>query len=131
MYHKITKKHPRKFVTSPLYFILTTDKCETGIIYTLYSDKSNLIKVGFAENQIALERTMLVKSEFVLLDKKKGKKKELELILNTLNELGIEFTNNMHFKYSTILMRHLTILGWPVGRTLYKQRIIRKELFCA
>jgi len=28
-------------------------------------------------------------------------------------------------------MRHLYTLGWPIGRSLYKQRKIKKELLCA
>jgi len=27
-------------------------------------------------------------------------------------------------------MKHLSTLGWPVGRSLYKQRKIKKELVC-
>ena len=36
-----------------------------------------------------------------------------------------------YFKYSGSLMKHLSTLGWPVGRSLYKQRKIKKELVCA
>jgi hypothetical protein len=28
-------------------------------------------------------------------------------------------------------MRHLSILGWPIGKSLYKQRKIKKELVYA
>ena len=62
---------------------------------------------------------------------KKGKKKDLCLLVTTLKELGIKNSDNNHFKYSSSLMRHLSTLGWPVGRSLYKQRKIKKELLCA
>ena len=62
---------------------------------------------------------------------KKGNKKDLFLLITTLKELGIEFSDNLYYKYSGYLMRHLSTLGWPVGRSLYKQRNIKKELVCA
>jgi len=108
----------------------STDKFEDGIIYTLFSDKFNSLKVGFAENDKALEKKLSSKT-FILLDMKKGNKKELFLVITTLKELGIKYTDNLYFKYSSSLMRHLSTLGWPVGRSLYKQRKIKKELVCA
>ncbi len=108
----------------------STDKFKDGIIYTLYSDEFNSLKVGFAENDKVLEKK-LSSEELILLDMKKGNKKDLFLLVNTLKELGIKYSENLYFKYSGSLMRHLSILGWPVGRSLYKQRKIRKELVCA
>ena len=130
MNYKIITKEYRKLVSSTCNLENSHIKLKNGVIYTLYSDKFNVVKVGFAENNIILEKRMLRK-EFILLDKKKGQKKELNLIINTLNELGINHTGDLDFKYSIFLMRHLSTLGWPVGRSLYKQRKIKKELFCA
>ncbi len=127
---KRINKEYRKLNSSS--FNLGTDKhrFESGIIYTLYSDKFNLLKVGFAQNNIVLENK-LMRKDFIILDKKKGNKKELNLLINTLNELGIKFSDNLDFKYSNTIMRRLSILGWPVGSSLYKQRNIKKELSCA
>ena len=108
----------------------SSDKFKDGIIYTLYSDKFNSLKVGFAENDKVLEKK-LSSEALILLDMKKGKKKDLCLLITTLNELGIKYSDNFYFKYSSSLMRHLSTLGWPVGRSLYKQRNIKKELVCA
>ena len=108
----------------------SSDKYIDGIIYTLYSDEFNSLKVGFAENDKALEKKLSSKA-FILLDMKKGNKKELFLLITTLKELGIKYSDNLFFKYSSSLMRHLTILGWPIGRSIYKQRKIKKELLCA
>ena len=107
-----------------------TDKFKDGIIYTLYSDELNSIKVGFAENDRILEKKLSSKP-LILLDMKKGNKKDLFLLITTLKELGIKHSNDLYFKYSSSLMRHLSTLGWPVGRSLYKQRKIKKELLCA
>ena len=108
----------------------STDKFKDGIIYTLYSDEFNSLKVGFAQNDKVLEKKLSSKT-FILLDMKKGKKKELFLVITTLKELGIKYSDNLYFKYSGSLMRHLSTLGWPIGRSLYKQRKIKKELLCA
>ena len=108
----------------------SVDKFKDGIIYTLYSDKFNSLKVGFAENHKVLEEKLLNEA-LILLDMKRGNKKDLFLLITTLKELGIKYSDNLYFKYSIILMRHLSTLGWPVGRSLYKQRKIKKELLCA
>ena len=108
----------------------STEKFKDGIIYTLYSDEFNSLKVGFAENDKVLEKK-LSSEALILLDIKKGNKKDLCLLITTLKELCIKYSDNFYFKYSRSLMRHLSTLGWPVGRSLYKQRKIKKELVCA
>ncbi len=105
------------------------EKFKDGIIYTFYSDEFNSLKVGFAENGKVLEK--LSNEALILLDMKKGNKKDLFLLITTLKELGIKYSDNLYFKYSGSLMRHLSTLGWPIGRSLYKQRKIKKELLCA
>ena len=106
------------------------EKFKDGIIYTFYSDEFNSLKVGFAENGKALNK-LLSHESLILLDMKKGNKKNLFLLILTLKELGIKYSDNLYFKYSGSLMRHLSTLGWPVGRSIYKQRKIKKELLSA
>jgi len=108
----------------------STDTFKDGIIYTLYSDAFNSLKFGFAENDKVLEKK-LSSEALILLDMKKGNKKDVFLLITTLKELGIKYSDNFYFKYSSSLIRHLSTLGWPVGRSLYKQRKIKKELVCA
>jgi len=107
----------------------SSDKFKDGIIYSLYSDKFNSLKVGFAENDKVIE-IKLSSEALILLDMKKGNKKDLILLITTLKELGIKYSDNFYFKYSSSLMRHLSTLGWPIGRSLFKQRKIKKELLC-
>ena len=104
--------------------------CIRDRIYTLYSDEFNSLKVGFAENDKVLKKN-LSSEKLILLDMKKGNKKDLCLLITTLKELGIKYSDSLYFKYSNSLMRHLSTLGWPIGRSLYKQRKIKKELVCA
>ena len=108
----------------------SSDKLKDGMIYTLYCDEFNSLKVGFAENERVLEKKLSSK-DLILLDIKKGNKRELFLLVKTLKELGIEYSENLNFKYSSSLIRHLFTLGWPVGRSLYKPRKIKKELLFA
>ncbi len=128
-YRKIIKGY-NTLISSSFNVDTSIDKFKNGIIYTLYSKESNSLKFGFAENEKVLEKKLSKKS-FILLDMKKGNKKDLFLLITTLKELGIKYTDNLYFKYSSTLMRHLSTLGWPIGRSLYKQRRIKKELLCA
>ena len=126
---KIIKGY-KTLISSRFNVDTSRDKYKDGIIYTLYSDEFNSLKVGFAENDKVLEKKLSSES-LILLDMKKGKKKDLYLLVITLKELGIQYSDNFYFKYSSSLMRHLSTLGWPIGRSLYKQRKIKKELLCA
>ena len=125
---KKIKKEYLKLISSSLNSARPNSKF--GIVYTLYSDRFNLIEVGFAENDEILKNKVL-QSNLILLDKKKGKEQDLNLLIKTLNELDINFSSRLNFRYSNILIRHLSTLGWPVGRSLYKQRKIKKELSLA
>ena len=126
---KIIKRY-KTFLSKRFNVDTSTDKFKDGIIYTFYSDELNSLKVGFAENNKVLEEK-LSSEALILLDMKKGNKKDLFLLITTLKELGIKFSDDLYYKYSSSLMRHLSILGWPIGRSLYKQRKIKKELLCA
>ena len=126
---KIIKGY-KTLISSRLNVDTSKDKFKDGIIYTLYSDEFNSLKVGFVENEKTLEEK-LSSEALILLDMKKGNKRDLFLLITTLKELGIKYSDNLCFKYSYSLMRHLSTLGWPIGRSLYKQRKIKKELLCA
>ncbi|MDC3147794.1 LEM domain-containing protein [Prochlorococcus sp. AH-716-I07] len=123
---KIIKGY-KTLISSRFNLVNSIDKLKDGIIYTLYSDEFNLLKVGFAENDKVLEKK-LSSEALILLDMKKGNKKDLFLLITTLKELGIKYSDNFYFKYSSSLMRHLSTLGWPIGKSLYKQRKIKKVL---
>ena len=125
VFKKDINKAYRRLISSSLN--LAPQKSKFGIVYTLYSDRFNSIEVGFAENDKILKNKLL-RSDLILLDKKKGKKQDLNLLIKTLNELDINFSSKLNFRYSNILIRHLSTLGWPVGRSIYKQRRIKKEL---
>ncbi len=130
MHNRKLIKGYKTLISSRFNVDTSIDRFKEGIIYTLYSDQFNSLKVGFAENDKVLEKK-LSSEALILLDMKKGNKKDLFLLITTLRELGIKYSDNFYFKYSRSLMRHLSTLGWPVGRSLYKQRKIKKEIVCA
>ena len=129
MLKKYLQKKYKVFINSSLSekLISKRNSLKDGFIYTLYSDNSNLIEVGFTQNNKILENKLMNK-KFILLDKKKGSLKELRTLKRTLEELGLLILNNKYYKYSELLIRHLHTLGWPVGRSLYKQRVIKKKI---
>tara|TARA_B100000212_G_scaffold300382_1_gene245689 strand:- start:353 stop:757 length:405 start_codon:yes stop_codon:yes gene_type:complete len=108
-------------------FLCKNNELKDGLIYTLYSDKSNLIEVGFVQYNELLENK-LIHEKFILLDKKRGSITELRLLKKTLEQLGLLILNNKYYKYTDVLIRHLNTLGWPVGNSLYKQRVIKKKI---
>ena len=130
MNYKTIKKEYREIFSSPFNLENIYPKKKSGIIYTLYSDKFNLLRVGFAENHKVLKAKLSCK-EFILLDMKRGNKEKLNLIIKTLIELDCKVSDNLNFDMTTNLLRHLSTLGWPVGKSIYKQRRITKELSCA
>jgi hypothetical protein len=62
----------------------SSDKFKNGIIYTLYSDEFNSLKVGFAENDKALEKK-LSSEALILLDMKK-RQKERSMFINNYSK---------------------------------------------
>ena len=132
MIKKYLEKKYKIFYNSSLSekFIPKRNSLKDGFIYTLYSDNSNLIEVGFTKSNKILENKLMNK-KFILLDKKKGSLKELRTLKRTLEELGLLILNNKYYIYSELLIRHLNTLGWPIGRSLYKQRVIKKKILYA
>ena len=128
MINKLIKKELR-FLNQKLfeYGISKPKKSVNGIVYTLYSDRLNLVEIGFAENKNILNNK-LIQEKFILLDQKSGSLMELNVLIETLKQLGISLLNNKYFKYKNSYLRDLNTLGWPIGKSLYKQNLIRKKI---
>ena len=128
MINKLIKKE-LKFLNKRLfeYDNSKPKKSVNGIVYTLYSDRLNLVEIGFAENKNILNNK-LIKEKFILLDQKSGSLMELNILIETLKQLGVSLLNNKYFKYKNSYLRHLNTLGWPIGKSLYKQTLIRKKI---
>ena len=70
---KIIKGY-KTLISSSLNVDSSTDRFKDGIIYTLYSDEFNSLKVGFAENDKVLEKK-LSSEPLILLEMKKATRK--------------------------------------------------------
>ena len=128
MINKLIKKE-LKFLNKKLfeYDISKQKNPRNGIVYTLYSDKLNLVEIGFAENKNILNNK-LIKEKFILLDQKSGSLMELNILIETLKQLGVSLLNNKYFKYKNSYLRHLNTLGWPIGKSLYKTKSYKKKI---
>jgi len=128
MINKLIKKE-LKFLNKKLleYGISKQKKSVNGIVYALYSDRLNLVEIGFAENKNILNNK-LIQEKFILLEQKSGSLMELNILIETLKQLGVSLLNNKYFKYKNSYLRHLNTLGWPIGKSLYKQKHIRKKI---
>ena len=120
------KKSFLQILTSEFKLISKPKDFHSGMIYTFYSDKLDLIEVGFARNNNIIEDKMN-KTQFILLDKRIGRKNDLILLKETLKNLGVVTLNRNLYERSSKTMRYLKILGWPIGNSLYKQKIIKKK----
>ena len=128
MINKLIKKELQFLYKKLFDYDISKDKKSTnGIVYTLYSDRLNLVEIGFVENKNILN-DKLIQEKLILLDKKNGSLMELNILIETLKQLGVSLLNNKYFKYKDSYLRHLNTLGWPVGKSLYKQKIVRKKL---
>ena len=128
MINKLIKKE-LKFLNKKFfqYDISKPKKSVNGIVYTLYSDRLNLVEIGFAENKNILNNK-LIQEKFILLDQKSGSLMELNILIKALKQLGVSLLNNKYFKYKNSYLRHLNTLGWPIGKSLCKQNLIRKKI---
>ena len=128
MINKLIKKE-LKFLNKKLFEceISKPKKSVNGIVYTLYSDRLNLVEIGFAENKNILNNK-LIQEKFILLDQKNSSLMELNILIDTLKQLGVSLLNNKYFKYKNSYLRHLNTLGWPIGKSLYKQKLVRKKI---
>ena len=104
VFKKYINKKYYKLISSSLN--LAPQISKFGIVYTLYSDRFNSIEVGFAENDKIL-KSKLLQSDLILLDKKKGKKQDLNLLIKTLNELEISFSSKLNYRYSNLSLIHI------------------------
>ena len=110
------------------YNFLKQKNSSAGIVYTLYSDRLNLVEIGFAENKDILNKK-LIQEKFILLDQKSGSLMELNILIETLKQLGVSLLSNKYFKYKNSYLRHLNTLGWPIGKSISKQKLVRKKFF--
>ena len=128
MFVKSMSKQINQIVTKPRLYNSRVQKTKSGYVYTLYRQDDRCLKIGFTQ-----EIELWMKSQkllgYKLIDSRTGTSGEEKLLKATLNELGyIESISNKTFMFSVSILRHLTLLGWPVGKLIgSKQKTYNKN----
>ena len=98
-----------------------------GRIYTAYRTIDQTLTLGYCDNIDAIGE-QLRDRDFVLLDSRRGTRREQRLLLLTLKEIGIDssYSDNC-FSASAQTLSHLKHLGWPLGN--FKQNSMTRKRF--
>ena len=86
-----------------------------AMVFTFLRRIDETILIGYSE---AFSSTCkeAQQRDFVLVEARRGTRREERLLLMTLQEIGLKPTYNSHcFAAESNLIRHLNHLGWPIG----------------
>ena len=96
--------------------VQTLQENPEGRIYTAYRAIDQTLTLGYSDNIDAIEAE-LRERDFVVLDSRRGTRREQRLLLLTLREIGISSSYSENcFSASPNTLSHLKHLGWPLGR---------------
>ena len=96
--------------------VQTLENNPGGRIYTAYRAIDQTLTLGYCDNIDAIGE-QLRDRDFVVLDSRRGTRREQRLLLLTLQEIGISSSYSENcFSASPNTLSHLKHLGWPLGR---------------
>ena len=96
--------------------VQTLQENPKGRIYTAYRAIDQTLTLGYCDNIDAIG-DQLRDRDFVVLDSRRGTRREQRLLLLTLKEIGISSSYSENcFSASPNTLSHLKHLGWPIGR---------------
>jgi len=96
--------------------VQTLQENPEGRIYTAYRAIDQTLTLGYCDNIDAIG-DQLRDRDFVVLDSRRGTRREQRLLLLTLKEIGISSSYSENcFSASPNTLSHLKHLGWPIGR---------------
>jgi len=96
--------------------VQTLQENPEGRIYTAYRAIDQTLTLGYSDNIEAI-KAELRERDFVVLDSRRGTRREQRLLLLTLKEIGISSSYSENcFSASPNTLSHLKHLGWPLGR---------------
>ena len=96
--------------------VQTLQENPEGRIYTAYRAIDQTLTLGYSNNIEAI-KAELRERDFVVLDSRRGTRREQRLLLLTLKEIGISSSYSENcFSASPNTLSHLKHLGWPIGR---------------
>ena len=86
-----------------------------GRVFTAWRKIDQLLMLGYTETMQCLEQDYLRRG-FVVIDQRRGTRREHRLLLATLKEIGLNGTCcESGFPAEQQTIRHLDQLGWPIG----------------
>ncbi|AII43546.1 hypothetical protein KR100_09260 [Synechococcus sp. KORDI-100] len=86
-----------------------------AMVFTFLRRIDETILIGYSE-AFSSTRKDIQQRDFVLVEARRGTRREERLLLMTLQEIGLKPTYNSHcFAADSSLIRHLNHLGWPIG----------------
>ena len=100
-----------------------------GRVFTAWRKIDQLLMLGYTETMQCLEQDYLRRG-FVVIDQRRGTRREHRLLLATLKEIGLDGTCcESCFTADQQMINHLYQLGWPIGalRTALGQRNSMKQ----
>ena len=96
--------------------VQTLQENPEGRIYTAYRAIDQTLTLGYCDNIDAIG-DQLRDRDFVVLESRRGTRREQRLLLLTLKEIGISSSYSENcFSASPNTLSHLKHLGWPIGR---------------
>ena len=96
--------------------VQTLQENPEGRIYTAYRAIDQTLTLGYSDNIDAIG-DQLRERDFVVLNSRRGTRREQRLLLLTLKEIGISSSYSENcFSASPNTLSHLKHLGWPLGR---------------
>tara|TARA_B100000700_G_C14779117_1_gene730463 strand:+ start:101 stop:496 length:396 start_codon:yes stop_codon:yes gene_type:complete len=99
--------------------------CQSGYIYTLYSESKQKIYIGHTKNKSIIS-IICNFNNYLIAEIRVGRETEFNALKDTLTELGYIQYSSGCYDYSIKFLRYLNILGWPIGK-LSTTRRIRKS----
>ena len=86
-----------------------------AMIFSFLRNIDQTIAIGYSED-FSATCASFEQRDFVLIDARRGTKREERLLLLTLKEIGVSSTyNQCCFDANQSLLQHLRDLGWPIG----------------
>tara|TARA_Y100001968_G_scaffold217938_1_gene200565 strand:+ start:44750 stop:45148 length:399 start_codon:yes stop_codon:yes gene_type:complete len=109
--------HPTMQVLAELkVYSQSNNISELGYLYTCFRKLDKKLLLGFTRS-IELIEGPLFEKQFLIIGNRHGRESELNLLKSTLNELGhFKSQNSDAYKFSKSLIKHLELLGWPIGK---------------
>ena len=95
--------------------VQTLEQHPDGMVFTLLREIDNTLVLGYSD-QLQTCLSDYNQRGFRMVEARRGTKRELRLLLVTLEEIGLQTSyGSNYFDADNLAIRHLSHLGWPIG----------------